>query len=284
MLWTTWLAGGLGLSTALLFSLYYFQNRLIYLPTLPEGRQLTCLPSGYGLPFEDVMIATADGVKIHGWLIKQEDSLSAPTLLFFHGNAGNIGHRVPNAALLYRKAKVNVFLVSYRGYGRSEGVPTEAGLVLDAEASLDYLRTRKDIQLNSIFVFGRSLGGAVAIHLAHDNPELVRGLIVENCFTHMEDMMSVVFPVLSPFKFLLCNKWPCRDLLPKVTVPILFLSGAADELVPPHMMHSLWKLAHRSSLVEFFSIRNGTHNESWHIGGDEYYQRIHSFVDTVLRK
>lgn len=161
-------------------------------------------PKEYGLSYDDVYITTKDNVKLHAWFIRAG---SKPyyfrTLIFFHGNAGNIGSRLPNLNLLINSLSVNILIVAYRGYGHSEGTPSEQGLKLDADATLEYLLDRKDVNSDRIFVFGRSLGGAVAAQLALSKPNHVKGIILENTFTSLSDMVDALLPFLKPFKFLI---------------------------------------------------------------------------------
>lgn len=151
----------------------------------------------------------------------------------FHGNAGNIGHRVPIAKILAENASCNVFMAEYRGYGLSTGVPNEKGLTIDAQAAFDYIRQHKEMRDAKILVYGQSLGGAVAVQLVAKNQNDVIGLILENTFTSIKDMIPNAFP---PAKFLVgfCHEyWPSADTLPQITeVPVLFLSGLKDEIVP----------------------------------------------------
>ena len=121
-------------------------------------------PSEYNMDYENVTIFTEDCFNLHGWLIKtKSDSKSNRTILVFHGNAGNIGARLPFLDILVKQCNCNVLIVDYRGYGNSEGTPTEKGLELDANASLQFLKERKDIDHTKVYLFGRSLGGAVAV-------------------------------------------------------------------------------------------------------------------------
>lgn len=141
--------------------LYQVQDNLLYSPELPShSRVYIPIPSTFNLPFENITVKTSDGIQIHMYFIHQpkERQRNAPTIVFFHGNAGNMGHRLQNCAGLYHNLHCNVLLVEYRGYGLSEGSPSEEGLSLDARASLDYLYTRNDINQSEIIVFGRSLG------------------------------------------------------------------------------------------------------------------------------
>jgi fermentation-respiration switch protein FrsA (DUF1100 family) len=150
---------------------------------------------------------------------------------YFCGNAGNISHRAPHI-LKFVRLGVNVFIVSYRGYGRSADLaPNERGLQLDAEAALKFVRQHPDIDPAKIVLFGESLGGAVSTYLAARHPDQIRALILENTFTSIPDMIPAVLPLLRPVSFLSTNKWNSVEAIANVTCPILFLTGLKDELV-----------------------------------------------------
>ena len=195
------------------------------------------------IPFESHKIQCADGVAIHAWLLFRDDerSRTLPTIVFFHGNAGNIGLRLPNALQMIQYLNANILMVEYRGYGESDSVaPSEAGLKLDAEAALNFITKHPKIDPASIYLFGRSLGGAVTFHVAqyaqeHQLP--LAGVIVENTFTNIADMVDHLMPLVAPLKCLILRiKWDSLPIVAKLTMPILFLAGAKDELVPhPHM-------------------------------------------------
>lgn len=195
--------------------LYQVQDSLIYSPELPShSRVYVPIPSTFGLPFESVHTKGSDGVQIHMYLIHQpiERRKNSPTIVFLHGNAGNMGHRLQNCVGLYHNLHCNILLVEYRGYGLSDGNPSEEGLYIDAKASIDYLYTRNDINHSEIIVFGRSLGktliyyiyckkliltivgGAVAIDLAkrEDYSSKIWCLVVENTFTSIPEMAKVL--------------------------------------------------------------------------------------------
>ena len=152
------------LGTGALVLLYHYQNNLMYMPSPPglpetpddnpEGYRMPSewtvkgsLPKVFEnierIPYEDVLIETDDKEKLHAWLLVQKESLQVPTLIYFHGNAGNMGFRLPNAAEMYAKVGMNILMVDYRGYGKSTGIPTEKGLKLDANAVLKFLLNHK---------------------------------------------------------------------------------------------------------------------------------------------
>lgn len=170
----------------------------------------------------------------------------------FHGNAGNIGHRIPIARVLEENSGCNILMLEYRGYGLSSGTPNEEGLIIDAQAGLDYIRHHKRTQGGKIIVYGQSLGGAVGIQLVAKNQEAgdIAGLILENTFTSMKKLIPRfvgycrkrrggclhVYSVFPPAKYLahLCHQyWLSEDVLPQITdIPILFISGLKDEIIP----------------------------------------------------
>lgn len=140
---------------------YHAEDNFLYYPELPShSRVFVPIPSMYGLPYENIQVRSQDGNLLHMFFIYQpkERKHQSPTIVFFHGNAGNMGHRLQNTVGLYHNLHCNILLVEYRGYGLSEGSPSEEGLYLDARTSIDYLYTRSDINLSEIIVFGRSLG------------------------------------------------------------------------------------------------------------------------------
>lgn len=147
--------------------LYHAQDNCLFIPELPShSRVYVPNPSTFGMPYENVQVYAADKTLIHMYFIHQpkERQRQSPTIVFFHGNAGNMGHRLQNCVGLYHNLHCNILLVEYRGYGLSEGSPTEEGLCMDAQASLNYLFTRNDINHSEIIVFGRSLGMYTVSH------------------------------------------------------------------------------------------------------------------------
>lgn len=281
------LASGGSLVGGLLLALLAFQERLLYHPTLPNGREYPETPAAYALPFEDVELVADDGVRLHAWLVLQPGGAArrSATVAYFHGNAGNIAHRLPDVRQFYLSG-FNVLVVSYRGYGASEGAPSERGFKLDAAAAIDYAADRGDVlDVGKLFLFGRSIGGAVTLAAAAVEAaaaDRVKGVIVENTFTSINDMIDEVLPPLRFFKALNRNKWDTRSLIAGLETPILFLSGLRDELVPPPHMKQLHDDAVKCRIKHFYVVEDGMHNDTWYRGGGLYRQAIRSFVDTVL--
>jgi len=201
--------------------------------------------------------------------------------------------RLPNANQMYKELQVNILMVEYRGYGDSQSVKiTEAGLKLDAEAALNFVHARSEINPRSIFCFGRSLGGAVAFHLAQYSEQnkqkngqaLLAGLIVENTFLSISKMVDRIMPWVAPLKFLILKiGWDSELIAPRLSLPVLYLAGDRDELVPFFHMKELYKLSRKSSsFPKMHIIPGGTHNETWIKGGKEYYAQISAFLSQVV--
>lgn len=204
----------------------------------PNARTEVPRPSQFGIrDFEELVIPTEDGEKLSAFYIRgpRGGKNSKLTVLMFHGNAGNIGHRLPIARHLVNLIGCNVFMLEYRGYGTSTGEPDESGLNIDAKTALEYLRSRAETRVHRIIVYGQSLGGAVAIKLVAKNQEAgdIAGLVLENTFLSMRKLIPSVIPP-ARYLTLFCHQvWASESLLPNITkVPVLFLSGLQDEIVP----------------------------------------------------
>ncbi|XP_012675286.1 protein ABHD13 [Clupea harengus] len=269
--------------------LYKFQDVLLYFPDQPSSSRLY-VPVPTGIPHESVLVRAKDGVRVSLILLRYtgdpaagDPTAPAPTILYFHGNAGNIGHRVPNALLMLVNLKAHVVLLDYRGYGKSEGEPSEEGLYLDAEAALDFIMTRPEVDKTKVVLFGRSLGGAVAIRLASANPHRVAALVVENTFLSIPHMAATLFSFL-PVRHLplWCyrNKFLSYRQVTQCRMPSLFVSGLSDQLIPPVMMKQLYELSPaRTKRLAIFP--EGTHNDTWQCQG--YFAALEQFMKELLK-
>lgn len=291
-----------GMGTLALVGLYFKQDALLYHPEVgnmprypdrnPRGYRS---PAEYQIPHEDLRIVCEDGVSLHAWLMLRgkngSSSSSTPTIIFFHANAGNMGFRLPNGIQMLRRLEVNVLMVEYRGYGRSDPVsPCEKGLKLDGKAALRFAQNHPDIDPTNIFLFGRSLGGAVTFATAQYAQENsngrgandilpLKGVIVENTFTSIPDMVDHLMPFIAKFKSLiLAIGWKSSAIVPTLSCPVLYLAGNRDELVPHSQMLKLHELTKRSALNRLHVINNGTHNDSYMKGGDMYWDAFKSFL------
>ncbi|GMQ06019.1 hypothetical protein CsSME_00050777 [Camellia sinensis var. sinensis] len=282
-----------GIVVAGMALLVAFQERLVYVPVLPGlTKSYPVTPSRLRLTYEDVWLRSSDGVRLHAWFIKLFPDCRGPTILFFQENAGNIAHRLEMVRIMLQKLQCNVFMLSYRGYGASDGYPSQHGITKDAQAALDHLAQRTDIDTSRIVVFGRSLGGAVGAVLTKNNPEKVAGLILENTFTSILDMAGVLLPFLKWFigssssngpkvlNSLVRSPWSTIDVIGQIKQPILFLSGLQDEMVPPPHMQMLYvKAAAHNSRCIFVDFPNGMHMDTWLSGGDRYWRTVQLFLE-----
>jgi uncharacterized protein len=229
-------------------------------------------PLQVGLDFEDVFFATRDGLRLNGWFVPHRQARS--TLVWFHGNAGNIGHRVENIKLLHDRVKVNIFIFDYRGYGRSEGSVSEEGTYLDGEAALDFVQKRFGTEHKKIILFGRSLGAAVAAEMA--NRFESQGLILETPFVSIPEMARVLLPFL-PIRPLLRTRYDVRKTIQKIKTPLLVLHGDRDEVIPFAQGKMVFDAAPEPK--KFFTIAGARHNDTYLIGGELYFQQLQTFID-----
>lgn len=230
-------------------------------------------PEDGGVPFEDLMLTAEDGSVISAWYVPARDP-NAPVLLFCHGNAGNISHRVHNLVLLNRIG-LSVLIFDYPGFGRSSGRPLEAGIYGSAHAAYRHLREERGIPDKRIVFFGRSLGAAAALELAAGGRG--RALIMESGFTDLHQMGRHLYPML-PMPSRLKRKYPNAQRLTSLRMPLLIIHGADDQLVPVSMAQRLFELARRPK--DLYLVPGAGHNDTVLAGGGEYGNRIRDFVTT----
>ena len=254
----------------LVLVVYLTQARMLYLPDMP-GRSLDMTPADAGMEYEDVSIETADEVALHGWFIPGQ---SARTLLFFHGNAGNISHRLESIRQ-FRSLGLSVFIIDYRGYGQSRGRTTERGMYRDADAAWRYLTTDRGIAANNIVIFGRSLGASVASWLAAEHPP--SALIVESSFTSVPDIAQELYPWL-PARWLSRLKHATREYIRDVRCPVLVVHSRDDEIIPFHHAEAIFAAANEPrSLLE---IRGG-HNDAILVDEQNYLKGLGKFLNRI---
>jgi uncharacterized protein len=236
---------------------------------LPTGTLVTT-PSAHGMDYEDVHFTADDGVGLHGWFVPAPEARGV--LLFFHGNAGNISHRM-DSIRIFRDIGLSVFIIDYRGYGRSEGRPSEEGMYRDAVAAWRHLRESRDVPAQEIVVFGRSLGAAVAADLAaRKQPGAV---ILESAFTSAADLGREVYPWL-PVRTLLRHHYDVLSVLPDVSSPLLIAHSREDEIVSFDHALRLLEVAHEA--VELLEMRGG-HNDGFLRTGSGYVHGIEQFLE-----
>lgn len=243
-------------------------DRIVFQPSV--GRDFR--PEQFDLAGEEVRIATEDGVSLHAFFLPAPGASRA--LLFLHGNAGNASHRLPNAAELVRLG-THVLLLDYRGYGLSEGSPSEAGVYRDARAGLAYLRELRGLPEERIVVFGRSLGAAVAVDLARDRA--LAGMVLESAFTSAADVARGSFGPLGAW--LARGHFDAARRITQVRCPLLFFHGDRDDIVAIELGRRLFALAPEPKAFEV--IPGAGHNDTTLRGGRAYFERIGRFLDAV---
>ena len=248
--------------------LYFAQESLVYFP----GRTLVATPAQAGLAYEPVRFTSADGVALSGWYIPAPKSRG--TLLFSHGNAGNISHRLESIRQ-FHDLGLDVFIYDYRGYGESEGKPSEEGTYRDAEAARRYLVETRGLAPEHIVYFGRSLGAAIAAWLATQHPP--RALIVESAFTSVPDFGAEIYPWL-PVRLLARLRYPTQEYLRSVQAPVLVIHSRDDEIVSFRHAEKLYESA--NSPKELLEIRGG-HNDGFLVSGAQYTRRLDDFLRRV---
>lgn len=244
------------------------ENRFIFFPE----KEILETPMDIGLAYEDLYLLTSDGIKINGWFVPFSGART--TLLWFHGNAGNLSHRVDQLRHIHRQLKLNILMIDYREYGRSEGVVTEKGTYQDALTSYDYLLTRTDIDPKRIVIFGQSLGAAVAVELAMQRK--VSGLILEAPFTSIKDMARATLPWL-PIGPLLTTRYDSLSKISRIETPLLILHGDRDEIVPYSQGQRLFQAAREPKT--FYTIAGAGHNDTYVVGGEPYFEAIAHFIE-----
>lgn len=226
-----------------------------------------------GLPLEDVWFSAEDGTRLFGWYVGSRRS--SALLLWCHGNAGNMIHRLENLSALY-EVGLSVFLFDYRGYGRSEGTPSEKGLYQDARAAYQYLTDIRHLDPSRLVLFGRSLGAAVAGHLASERK--VAGLILESAFPSVAAMAKEQFGGI-PAHWLLGSRFPLIDHLKFIHVPILMIHGDQDSIVPFSLGEQVFMAATSPKLL--YVVKGADHNNLPFVGGLPYFTKLKQFIDSV---
>lgn len=243
------------------------EGQFVYFPSAEQ----VMTPAAVGLDYEDVFFTAGDGTRLHGWYLPGK--AGQPLLIFCHGNAGNISHRVDNLQLLSRFG-LNLFIFDYRGYGQSSGTPSEEGTYSDLHGALAWLRQQGWTQKQMIY-FGRSLGAAVALQLALKEPPAA--LILESPFTSIRAMGKHHSPLLWLLAgWLLKVRYDNLGKIANLKVPLMILHGDADEIVPQSMGRELFGRA--PAPKRFHSLAGAGHNNSYEAGGEAYRRYWREFL------
>lgn len=252
----------------------FLEDRFLYFPL----RRLDALPAEYGLRSEELSPIASDGVRLHGWWIHGGGDR---VLLLFHGNAGNVSHRLDRAKLFVEKLGVDLFLVDYRGYGRSAGRPSEAGLYRDGLAIYDAALER-GFPAERIVLFGESLGCAVAVEVAlarqgDRGTEGPAGVALETPFLSVPALARVHYPFVPAF--LVRSRYDTQSKIARVRSPKLLVAAALDDIAPPGHARRLFELAKPPK--ELLVVPGAGHNDAYVAGGEEYLAVWRRFLDAI---
>ena len=269
MLGIWFVIGALGLLLIFAGFLYIIQSRYVYYPE----RAILDDPGSIGLFFENVSFSTSDGVKLWGWFVPGE--IGHGTILFCHGNGGNISSNLDLIQLFYGLG-LNVFIFDYRGYGHSEGKPSEKGTYNDVEAAWRYLIEERKIKPNAIIPFGWSLGGAIVSWLAQKH--VPGALILQSAFTSIPDIATEKHPFI-PVKSFLRFKYNTADFLSRVNCPVLIAHSRDDDIIP--FRHGL-RLYEQAKEPKAFLEITGTHNEGFIT--KHYEEELSTFIAKWLNQ
>jgi uncharacterized protein len=257
---------------AVLLMLIWMETSLVYpAPRYPVGDWAAAKAYGW----EEVNFASADGTRLHGWYrdLRKHGGEPQAHLLYCHGNGENVAYLGDYLATLGTDHRCSVFVFDYRGYGRSEGSPHEAGVLADGEAAQRWLSERASIPLHEIVLMGRSLGGGVAVDLAARNG--ARGLILQNTFTSMPDAAARLYPFM-PVRWLMKNRYDSLEKIGRYSGPLLQSHGDCDTLVPFELGQQLHAAA--SGKKTFFVNRGCGHNEGERA---EYQEVLGNFLSSL---
>ncbi len=269
-----WIVGSIGLAVVgiyvvIVVYLLINQTRMVFLPS----NSIETIPSDIGLEFEDIYFFTEDSVRLNGWFIPAANEQAI--LLFCHGSGGNISHRMESFQL-FNRLGLSVFIFDYRGYGKSEGRPSETGTYMDARAAWDYLVSEKGIAEKKIVILGRSLGSAVAAHLALEvKPEAI---IVESAFTSVGDLGAELYPVF-PVRMLSRFKYSTVKYVREINCPVLVIHSPDDEIIRYHHGQKIYLAAHEPK--QFLEIE-GSHNDGFLVSGKRYEEGVKAFINKYI--
>lgn len=259
-----------GVTVCLILFMRWYEPRMIYFPT----RELESTPAQLGLVYDDVELTTSDAQRIHGWFLPAAAAPATVTLLFLHGNAGNISHRFAKLAI-FRQLRADVLIIDYRGYGRSGGRPSETGTHRDALAAYAWLVGARGIDPRRIVAYGESLGAAVAVDLAARRP--VGGLVLESVFSSAVDVAQEMFPFL-PARLLMHNRYASVEKIGRVQAPVLILHSRDDEFFGWH--HPQRLAAAARSPTTLIELRGG-HNDAFAVSAGPYASALSDFLGRI---
>jgi fermentation-respiration switch protein FrsA (DUF1100 family) len=253
---------------AVLVLVFVFQSRLVFYPEI--GREVAVTPQTYGLKFEPVEIRTADGETLQGWWVPVEEPRG--TVLLFHGNAGNISHRL-DYLMMFHRMRYATLIVDYRGYGRSTGSPSEEGTYKDAEAAWEYLRGVRGVRQQDLVIVGESLGGAVASRLAAKVAP--RAVVLLSTFTSATDLGAQIYWFL-PVRLISRIGYDSAENLKRIKAPVFIAHSRDDEVIPYSHGRRLFELA---AEPKAFVEMSGGHNAGFIFVRPEWAAQLAAFLE-----
>ena len=253
---------------AVLALVFVFQSHLVFYPGM--GREVLLSPQSYGLRYETVELRTADGETLQAWWVPAENARGV--VLFFHGNAGNISHRL-DYLQMFNRLRYTTFIVDYRGYGKSTGSPSEEGTYRDAEAAWEYLRHARLAQPRDVVMAGESLGGAVATWLAAKVQP--RAVLLFSTFTSVNDLGAQVYWFL-PVRLLSRIGYDNLENLKRIQAPVFIAHSPDDDVVPYSHGRTLFEAAQEPKA--FLEMRGG-HNDAFIFSRQEWVAQLAAFLD-----
>lgn len=252
--------------------LYLLQGKMVFLANMPS-RELTASPKDIGLEFENITLTTSDEERLHGWFVPADSARGV--VLFFHGNAGNISHRLDSIAI-FNRLGLDTLIIDYRGYGESSGKPSEQGTYLDAQAAWDYLVSERGVSAERIIIFGRSLGGAVGAWLGSQRRPAA--VIIESSFSSGVEMANRLYPFL-PASLITRLRYPVVEYASRLQSPVLVVHSRDDEIIPFEMAEKIFLAVNQRKA--FLQLR-GDHNAGFYISREQYIPGLDEFIESVL--
>ena len=266
--------------------LYFGQDQLIYQNNFPspyeeypeENQEGKRNPGEKNMLYEDITVETEDDIRLAGWFIHHgKDTKDHPTVIYMHESSGNIGTKLAWAENIYFNLGVNIVIVGYRGYGHSEGSPSEKGLEYDSKAIIKWTLENPRLNQAQVYVFGSELGGATATYGVQFFQGQVKGLILQNTFSNFGaavDDTNWLFRLLKPI--ILANYWPTDERIKNLSIPILFISGLDSDTNDD--MKKLRDLATNAQVVDFLNVPSAGKKNTWRVGGRAYLLSIDEFI------
>ena len=252
--------------SSLLLFLRYIETRTLFYPT----KEISFLPDRANLKFQGVFFKTSDNVKLNGWFVHSEGS--EYTILFCHGNAGNISHRIEKLKF-FNELGCSVFIIDYRGYGKSQGRPSEGGFYKDAKAAYKYLLSRR-IFPDQIIGYGESIGGAVIVDLA--SREKMKAIILDSTISSVKDMIKCTYPFVPYWVF--SSRFDSESKIKSIKIPKLIIHSLNDEIVPYQLGKKLYEASPEPK--DFLQIQGG-HNSNFYESEELLRKKIGDFIEKL---